>query len=240
MSTISPPVSGTTFSQRDGFFKNTVKKVYPMSGINKIESFVEAAKDVALVTHMSELKHEKAKPKSLDAQYKDEMKQLYMMEYPDYVPYEKEQKCCKCCCFEPCCACDPVQTKDTWDLFKEVFPPNMFYFLVFTGAISSKSRTCDCFLRTFWFLFGGIYALLGGTYLVLLFQTLLCNADANCLIIEEVEITDTMRIIFGGASSIIPMYMVPFYVRDQFRSHELRTLVFSVDPRRAGEPRYPW
>ena len=211
-------------------------------------SFAKAAKDVALGTHIADLNHRKEQPKELSLQYEDEMKQLYLLEYPDYVrQYYRERLCCDCCCcysprlcYTSYCSFDPERTKDTWDLFKKVFPPYMFYFLVFTGAISSKNRVYDGFLRTFWFLVGTAFTTLGATYFVLLFQTLMCNIDANCLVSGNLESTNTMRIICTGFASIIPVFTVPTYLRDRFRSRELQTLISCIGPLRAGRPRRGW
>ena len=198
----------------------------------------EAAKLIhttnAAISAMSRLKYTKPQPKTLDTQYDDGLKQLYLKEWPDAVrTYQSKQPCC-------CCR-DQERDKDTRVFFKRVLPSYVFYFLVLTGAIPSGYNACDYLLSAWWHVISALQVLVAGLNIEVNLLSFLCIIDTNCQPANtDFEVTYMLGNLLSGVSLPIAMYLVTTYLRDQLRSRELQTLISSIGPGRIGRPRYYW
>ena len=203
---------------------------------------------LAVTSYITRLKHEKPQPKDLGTQYDKNLEQLYLKEWPDAVrQYNTKQLHCRCC--QPCCSCcqscccryDPGMQKDTRELFKKVFPTYIFYFLVFTGAIPAGNKKFRLFVRVCWSLITAVLVWYNYVNFMLFYWNLACDIDANCFFSNvNMRITFSISNLINVVAMTIPVFLVPTYLRHQFQSRELQTLISSVGPGRVGGPTYCW
>ena len=220
----------------------------PTEKSNKLRQVAKITQTaLGVASHIARLKHEKPRPKDLSTQYDQELKHLYLMEWPDAVPqYHSEHLCCCycqscCCCCQPCYRYyDPEREKDTRELFKRVFPSFIFNFLVFTGAIPAGSKKCNILVKAFWYLIGGLFAAtpLIGPIWIYIFGV--CAMDVNCSPVFETGFTSLFGTLFLMISIAITIFLVPTYLQRRFQSRELQTLISSIGPGRVGFPTYCW
>lgn len=221
---------------------SNISRVHPArdeSGAKLAEVAKRVQTAVTVTSYIAHLKRTKSQPKDLMTQYDDGLKQFYLLEWPDAVPhYKSKQRCC-------CCR-DPERDKDARELLRRVLPSYIFYIFIFTGAIAPKSKVCDYLLRTLLCLVAVIFALLyvGATTVALASVTCI-YVDANCHVPQngkndELELTMMFGTMDFMAASVIMVFLVCTYLRDQLRSPELRTLIASIGPERIGRPRYYW
>ena len=202
------------------------------------KTIAEAAKLIlrtrAATSEMSGLKHSKMRPESLEEQYEDELKQLYLKEWPDGVrKYQRKQPCC-------CCR-DPERDEDTKELLQRILPFYAFYTLIFTGAISSGSKAFDYIINAFWHVFAVLHVLSTLLIISVFFLNLECMVSTNCkLMSTKLESTMMLGRCVTQASLAVATYLVPTSLRDQLRSREMHTLLSSIDPSRVGRPRWRW
>ena len=224
----------------DGRLAKTVRFVNPHNQVHPspTKRIGEVAKSthtkLAVASYVSTLKHAKPQPKDLDTQYDCTLERNYLLEWPDAVPqYQSKQPCC-------CCR-DPERDQDTRELFQRVFPPFVFYFMVFTSALPAKYKWLDYFLRGFWHVAAVGNILFTFLNIVLVWLNLYCIISTNCHVYgSDLELSSMASLMVVGFAQILTTYLVPTYVRDLFRSRELQTLIASIGPGRVGRPRYYW
>ena len=244
-------------------FRLSKNRVYPLPNENR-KTFGEVAKTVhttfgevaktvhttlAVSSHIARLKYEKPQPKDLSTQYDEELKQLYLMEWSDAVPqYHSEQLhyyCQSCCCCCQACyrCCDPEREKDTRELFKRVFPSFIFHFLVFTGALPAGSKKCNNFVRVFWHIIAGFCLVKFSFSILACVERFGCGfIEANCVnhVKPKLGVTFWISFLAFDLSIAITAYLVPTYLRSQFQSRELQTLISRIGPARVGFPTCCW
>ena len=134
--------------------KSNCNRVHPTPTADTA-AFAKASKTVQIVrsvaSYISNMKHSKQQPKTLEDQYDSALERLYLKEWPDAVPKHEIESCCSQCSM----VCSSEWDSKSRKMFKEVFPSYIFYFLVFTGTLPARRKACHYIIKIFWILWGG-------------------------------------------------------------------------------------
>ena len=144
-----------------------------------------------------------------------------------------------------CCHRDPERDNDSWKILKKVFPPYLFYFLVFAGAIPHRNKPCFAVMATFWICFSCLLGFFAFISISTFAMNVRCNLDANCQTAtsgskSEWGYSMLIAFVFAVAANILSIALVHTYLRDLLQSHELQTLISSVRPGRIRETTHGW
>ena len=166
-----------------------------------------------------------AQPSDLSTQYDSSLEQLYLEEWPGAVPkYTNNHRCC--------CR-DLERDQHSWETLKKVFPPFLFYLLVFAGAIPCPRKPCFYLVTIFWILLWSIHVFFSLNALSTTVVHVLCYFKANCQVATKVfGLTNLIAYVLGDGAFLMQIIFVHTFLRDLLQSRELQTLIFSVHPDR--------
>merc|ERR1719174_2291313 len=101
--------------------KSNCNRVHP-SPTADTAAFAKASKTVQIVrsvaSYISDMKHSKQQPKTLEDQYDSALERLYLKEWPDAVPKHENESCCSHCSM----ICSSEWDSKSRKMFKKVFP----------------------------------------------------------------------------------------------------------------------
>ena len=204
----------------------------PKPQFKALANYVSAA--AAVTSHMADLKHTKSHPETLNTQYESALEKLYMEEFGDAVPEYEDTRCC---------CCNRKRDKDSWEMLQELFPPYLFYFLVFTGAIPQQRKPCFYMTAIFWsayVCFIGIW--IAASYLTF-WSYVRCILDVNCEVSQTTARFDYSSIVgtfLNNASSILYVVFAHTYLRDLLQSRAMQTLICSIGTARIRKSTKCW
>ena len=183
------------------------------------------------------MKHSKQQPKTLEDQYDSALERLYLKEWPDAVPKHENESCCSHCSM----TCSSEWDSKSRKMFKKVFPSYIFYFLVFTGTLPARRKACHYIIKIFWILFSCYYIFMMSIGFILLVVYINCYNNPSCLATNQAyDMTSILASLSAAISNLAMVILSHTYLRERIQSHEMRTLIASISPGRAGRPTSYW
>ena len=188
----------------------------------------------AATSHIAKLKHTKSYAKTLNTQYENALEQLYMKEFGGVVAEYEHTGCCHR---------NQQRDEDSRKMLQEIFPPYLFYFLLFTGTIPQRRKAYSILTVAFWSLylcFTGIFVAAS----VLTFLTWVrCHVDVNCEVSQAIARFDYASLsafLLSNASFILAIIFAHTKLRDLLQSRAMMALISSVGTARIRKSTKCW
>ena len=192
---------------------------------------------VYALSQISALKDSKPHPKELSEQYDNALEESYLNYWPKAVPeYDNEHRCC-------CCCRDPERDNHSREVLQKIFPPYLFHFLTFAGAIPPRSKSLLYFFTGYWIFFGFFPGYIMLTSSSAFTIRLFCNFfDENCQVagFTQFGFTAVISLFFFHVPALLSIVLVHTYLRDLLQSRELQTLISSIGADRMRKPEDYW